>query len=88
MVADNRRCLIVWCHGECYVIKNLFKQQNWTLAAFQVELKKLLIRFNVMQFGPSVHSFVFAVFVRSSSTGLNGYFEISLNLMAGSLGSA
>ena len=41
-----------------------------------------------MQFGPSVHSFVFAVFVRSSSTGLNGYFEISLNLMAGSLGSA
>ena len=41
-----------------------------------------------MQFGPSVHSFVFAVFVRSSSTGLNGYFEISLNFMAGSLGSA
>ena len=41
-----------------------------------------------MQFGPSVHSFVFAVLVRSSSTGLNGYFEISLNLMASSLGSA
>ena len=30
-----------------------------------------------------MHSFVFAVFVRSSSTGLNGYFEISLNFMAG-----
>ena len=46
------------------------------------------IRFNVIQFGPSVHFFVFAVFVGSSSAGLNGYFEISLNLMAGSLGSA
>ena len=26
-------------------------------------------------------SFIFAVFIRSSSTGLNGYFEISLNVI-------
>lgn len=41
------------------------------------------MRFNLIQFVPPVHSFVFAVFIRSSSTGLNGYFEISLNSMAG-----
>lgn len=44
---------------------NVFKEQNWT------------IRFNLVQFGPSVSSFVIAAFVRSFPNGLNG----SLNLM-------
>lgn len=67
---------------DCLIVLRYQKMFNTTELN---KLKKLLIRFSLLKFGPSVPSFVIVVFVGSSSTGLNGYFDLSLNYMTGSV---
>lgn len=70
---------------DCLIVLRYQKMFNTTELN---KLKKLLIRFSLLKFGPSVPSFVIAFFVRSSSTGLNCYFDLSLDYMTGPVNSS
>ena len=63
----------------------IYKQQRWTFETVQPNsFSKTLIaiRVNLLYFGPSVPSVVFAVLFKPFVNVLSGYFYVLLNLVA------